>query len=189
MIVKTKTAKHKSAGIIASRTVNHDLEFLFVLSRWSRRWGFPKGHAEIGESVLDTAIREAQEETGMLFRISPTSQRVNINKTTYYLILDANLNCENYSFTPKPIDTTEIMVCRWMTLQHMDYIKEKFPERVTRDIKLFLSKNYSKQNVSTQSVDYKQNKLLYTKKLQPLSYPICKKNNQVFNNIKEISVN
>ena len=59
MIVKIKTAKHKSAGIIASREGNHGIEYLFVLSRWSKRWGFPKGHAEINETVMDTAIRES----------------------------------------------------------------------------------------------------------------------------------
>ena len=78
MIVKTKTAKHKSAWIIASRTVNHDLEFLFVLSRWSRRWGFPKGHAEIGEKLAEIAIKNAQ--TRML-SIGQDSKKTNSRNT------------------------------------------------------------------------------------------------------------
>lgn len=169
MIVKIKTAKHKSAGIIASREGNHGIEYLFVLSRWSKRWGFPKGHAEINETVMDTAIREAHEETGMLFRIPLSSNKVNINKTSYYIVNNANLNCENYSFTPKPIDVNEIVVCKWMTLQNMDYIVDKFPDRVTRDVKLFLSKNHTKHNNT---------------KINNLSFKNCKSSH--ITNIKDI---
>ena len=31
----------------------------------SNRWDLPKGHADPGESILDTALRETEEETGI----------------------------------------------------------------------------------------------------------------------------
>lgn len=37
----------------------------FLLLRHPKRWDLPKGHCEEGESFLDTAIRETEEETGI----------------------------------------------------------------------------------------------------------------------------
>lgn len=37
----------------------------FLLMRHSWRWDLPKGHQEEGESELDCALREMQEETGI----------------------------------------------------------------------------------------------------------------------------
>jgi len=33
------------------------------------KWLFPKGHVDFGESTLQTAIREAEEETGLLVEV------------------------------------------------------------------------------------------------------------------------
>ena len=38
----------------------------FLLLRQGRRWDLPKGHQEKGEAALATALRELQEETGIL---------------------------------------------------------------------------------------------------------------------------
>lgn len=37
----------------------------FLLMRHRNRWDLPKGHAEPGESFLETALRETEEETGI----------------------------------------------------------------------------------------------------------------------------
>lgn len=37
----------------------------FLLMRHADRWDLPKGHAEPGESPVQTAIRETEEETGI----------------------------------------------------------------------------------------------------------------------------
>lgn len=37
----------------------------FLLMRHPNRWDLPKGHAEPGESLLETALRETEEETGI----------------------------------------------------------------------------------------------------------------------------
>lgn len=58
-----------AAGILVFRFW-HEPEFL--LMRHPHRWDLPKGRAELGETLLDTAIRETQEETG----ISPSDLRI-----------------------------------------------------------------------------------------------------------------
>ncbi len=37
----------------------------FLLMRHRNRWDLPKGHCETGESLIETALRETDEETGI----------------------------------------------------------------------------------------------------------------------------
>lgn len=37
----------------------------FLLMQHPDRWDLPKGHAEVGEAILQTALRETEEETGI----------------------------------------------------------------------------------------------------------------------------
>lgn len=53
--------KEHSAGFIIFRHIEAP-EFLGVFSRKHQEWGFPKGHLEEGESILDAARRELAEE-------------------------------------------------------------------------------------------------------------------------------
>lgn len=50
-----------SAGIVVVRPVDNKYKFLLLRSR--NYWDFPKGHIELGEDAIDTAIRETNEET------------------------------------------------------------------------------------------------------------------------------
>ncbi len=54
----------KSAGIIIFRRGNNTIYYL-VLDYGHDYWGFAKGHIESGEKPKETALREAQEETGL----------------------------------------------------------------------------------------------------------------------------
>lgn len=57
-------AFRKSAGIIIFRRKDKTIYYL-VLDYGHNYWGFAKGHIESGESLKDTALREAKEETGL----------------------------------------------------------------------------------------------------------------------------
>jgi diphosphoinositol-polyphosphate diphosphatase len=47
------------------------VEFLLVTSRRRpKRWVYPKGHVEIGEKPEETALREVEEEAGVLATIT-----------------------------------------------------------------------------------------------------------------------
>jgi 8-oxo-dGTP pyrophosphatase MutT (NUDIX family) len=55
------------AGALAVRRNGSDVEVLVARSKKNpREWIFPKGHIEAGESAADAAIRELQEETGVV---------------------------------------------------------------------------------------------------------------------------
>lgn len=53
-------------------------QFLLVQHR-AGHWGFPKGHAEPGETPLETACREFEEETGIqAYRVSDSPPLVEV---------------------------------------------------------------------------------------------------------------
>ncbi len=52
----------EAAGVLVLR-VSTRIEFL--LMRHNHRWDLPKGRAEKGETILETALRETHEETGI----------------------------------------------------------------------------------------------------------------------------
>lgn len=56
--------REHSAGIIVYRMVK-DKRLYLLLHYTKNHWGFPKGHAEPGESDEEAALREVQEETGI----------------------------------------------------------------------------------------------------------------------------
>jgi bis(5'-nucleosidyl)-tetraphosphatase len=59
--------RHRSAGIIVFRRDGDECLFLLILSRLTKRplWEFPKGGVDEGETVLQAAMRELFEETGI----------------------------------------------------------------------------------------------------------------------------
>ncbi len=57
----------RSAGIIIYTVKNKKIFYLLLL-HGKKYWNFPKGRMEIGETILETAYRETQEETGVRAR-------------------------------------------------------------------------------------------------------------------------
>ena len=56
----------RAAGIIVYRTVkNASPEILLLQTAYNKEWAPPKGHVDPGESDLDTAYRETEEEAGI----------------------------------------------------------------------------------------------------------------------------
>ena len=55
----------RSCGAILFRELPGGREYLLVRSARHGAWGFPKGHAEPGESERESASRELDEETGV----------------------------------------------------------------------------------------------------------------------------
>lgn len=76
--------KDESFGIIPILRQENNYSFLLIQHQ-AGHWGFPKGHAISGESPVQTACRELQEETGI---------------SEYSLIEEVSF-AESYTFTRK----------------------------------------------------------------------------------------
>jgi len=70
--------KESSAGAVVFYQKNKKREYL-LLNYLGGHWGFPKGHIELHENPIKTAIREIKEETGLDVKIIKGFER----KITY----------------------------------------------------------------------------------------------------------
>jgi 8-oxo-dGTP pyrophosphatase MutT (NUDIX family) len=55
----------ESFGVIPLSKVKGEWEVFLIQHKGGRYWGFPKGHAEIGETSREAAFRELKEETNL----------------------------------------------------------------------------------------------------------------------------
>ncbi|MEW6243754.1 MAG: NUDIX hydrolase [Bacillota bacterium] len=53
-----------SAGGVVFTGSGDSVRLLMIEDRWGR-WSFPKGHVEQGETLIQAALREVEEETGI----------------------------------------------------------------------------------------------------------------------------
>ncbi|WP_448561108.1 bis(5'-nucleosyl)-tetraphosphatase [Trichothermofontia sp.] len=109
-----------SFGIIPILPQGKETTFLLIQHR-AGHWGFPKGHAEPGETALATACRELEEETGITHyrplatpswqeRYSTQKKGVPLDKqVTYFLAI---VQDEHVT-----IQTKEIQAYSWDTFE------------------------------------------------------------------------
>ena len=76
------TGKDEAFGIVPILLDNGRLKFLLI-QHHAGHWGFPKGHADPGETALNAACREFLEETGI----------------SQFKVLDGVSFSEQYGFT------------------------------------------------------------------------------------------
>ncbi len=55
----------EQAGAIPFRKRKGKLEFCLITSARKKKWGFPKGMIDPGETYLETALKESHEEAGL----------------------------------------------------------------------------------------------------------------------------
>jgi 8-oxo-dGTP pyrophosphatase MutT (NUDIX family) len=102
---ESRKIRRTSAGSVILRRVDGVWHAL-LLRAWSH-WDFPKGNVETGESLMQAALREVQEETGICDLAFPWGcafARTCVysrDKVAYYSI--ATSQTENVRLEPNPI--------------------------------------------------------------------------------------
>jgi len=115
--------KEQSAGIILLRRERG--EWKCLLLRAYGRWDFPKGRREPGESLLQAAIRETKEESGIRhtrFRWGLRAWKTGVysqGKRAYYFV--AQTSQRDVVLFPNPItNLVEHDAYKWATLEEAE---------------------------------------------------------------------
>ncbi len=103
------------AGVIL---LNNKNELCIVFGRKHKKYSIPKGKMNKNESLVDTAIRECYEETGIKVDISSENQCV--NGLCSYPSFVVRMDGVNYN--SRPVDTNEIAQVRWVSLKDLKEI-------------------------------------------------------------------
>lgn len=101
--------KEKSCGCVIM-----EKDKVLLIQQLEGIWGFPKGHMEVGETEVETALREVKEETNL-------DVEINENKRyTVEYITDRNTYKEVVLFLAKKISgnekyqESELTAMKWM---------------------------------------------------------------------------
>ena len=128
-----------SYGVIPVREIADSYELLVIHQisyTGDRFWIFPKGHAEIGESPAEAALRELEEETGLQdvslntdqpFTLSYSFKHEgeNIQKTVTYFIGEVGDPATHIS------DPSEVAALAWVPLAE---VEEKVTHQDTKEL-------------------------------------------------------
>jgi 8-oxo-dGTP pyrophosphatase MutT (NUDIX family) len=116
---KEKDAKFKSkcfGGIIRVKSLEYygEYEYLIVQGRSTGKWSFPKGHSKRGETPLECAKREIEEETGI--PSSLLTQPIHFMKLASgkYFIFELT---NKMDLNPK--DSFEVLQTKWASINEM----------------------------------------------------------------------
>jgi tRNA nucleotidyltransferase (CCA-adding enzyme) len=111
-------------------------KILLVYGYKSKKWGFPKGHMEYGETEEETAQRELYEETGIYLDNSHLTKKIRFKNNIYFMVkLD-----ESKKVQINIKDSIEIQLCRWFTIEEILSLKI---EECNFGLKVWLNKrNY-----------------------------------------------
>lgn len=133
----------KSCGFVAYKRIENQNYYL-IIKGLNGEIGFPKGHMEIGESELQTAIRELKEETGIEvntvsgFRRQieyPLSLIPNTVKQSVYFLG----KCISYSIIPQE---TEIAEAKFVSYEDaLNVLAFKETKDILRDAESFINVN------------------------------------------------
>ncbi len=95
---------------------------LLVFGRASQKWSPPKGGIEVGETVLQGAVRECLEETGLRVTLSPdvdSTKAFRIRKQHYFSVAATNDVAE---LLLRPWDVNEVQTIKWWTWKDLEGI-------------------------------------------------------------------
>jgi 8-oxo-dGTP diphosphatase len=107
--------------------VNEYGEVILVKGRKSNKWSFPKGHKERGETALECAKRELEEETGLLTGPKYVSSH-NLKGGEYFIFAIEGRP------TLSPLDTREICEAAWWPLSNLPHLDSNVDVSIFRTL-------------------------------------------------------
>lgn len=147
LTVDTEEARRGSAGRLetehqhsAGGLVGRGDEALLIALKGGDRWQIPKGHVEAGETVEQAAVREVEEETGVLGR--PLGQLPSIE---YWFVEDGKRIHKRVDFflldylagTSADYDPREVSGAEWLpwdeVVERLSFSNEKRVSETARD--------------------------------------------------------
>ena len=141
-----KVFKSKIKVIFASGGIvrNDNNQILFIYRRG--KWDLPKGKAEKGESIRETAVREVIEETGIeklkidkyfsnTFHIVRNNKKYFLKETSWFLM------SSNFKGKLKPQLNEGIKSVKWKTFDDAKKIKKKTYGNISIILTDFLKQN------------------------------------------------
>ena len=96
--IERETPDLVSAGGVVYRLNDQSIEIVLCGRIKPTRWSLPKGTPNEGETIIQTAIREAQEETGLIVQVEKPIGSINywftgkknrspLNKTVHFYLM------------------------------------------------------------------------------------------------------
>lgn len=92
---------------------DNEPRYALICGRYTGKWGFPKGKCEDGETALECALREIQEEVGIWQLGEPVGRFTAPGRQTYFVFE------VNTCLPLCPSDTLEISATGWMTMEEI----------------------------------------------------------------------
>ncbi len=122
--------EERSAGVVLfrdePRSSHNPISRVFLLLDYGRYWDYPKGHVEKGEDDLAAALRELQEETGIIGPRLVGDFRHDI--TYYFRDRKKGLIRKTVVFFLASTESTEVTLSH----EHVGYAFVPFDEALTR---------------------------------------------------------
>lgn len=88
-------------------------------SHGAREYGFPGGHMEFGESIIESAKREVLEETGVKIKNVKFLRLQNLKKYKGKHYVDIGLTAEWKSGVPKVLEPEKATKWQWYSLDNL----------------------------------------------------------------------
>jgi len=130
-----------SGGIVS----NENNQILFIYRKG--KWDLPKGKAEKGETIRETAIREVMEETGVellkiekffsnTFHIVRNKRKYFLKETSWFLM------SSNFKGKLKPQVMEGIKSVKWKNIEDVKKLKKKTYSNISIILSDFLKQNH-----------------------------------------------
>ena len=107
---------YAAGGLIYRNASGGSIPEILLIHRPDRDWSFPKGKQDPGETLLQTAIREVKEETGLICLAEDLVGRVNYLINTQQLNKEVSywsMTVESGEFKPN----SEVDKIQWATIE------------------------------------------------------------------------